>query len=282
MVVHGDKRKGKHDKDSDADAKRVALQSNLTAMGGARSSLATLLHTLYENGMLNDGAIDSDSRSSMRRELQDSMERHSKADTPYGKVVQLMEMNLPELQHWEYCHPMALLYHLSTISDHFAEVMNKSKSDDRAMRIVIYVDECEPGNPLRPEKSRMLQCVYWAFVDWPAWLLRRSGAWPVFGFMRSIHADMLPGGESDLMRRVLLTFWPPEGHSFSKGIVINHKDKCEIIRADFAGFLADDAAHTAIGCKMGASGTHITQPFRTSQWYNQSFNGMGANCTNMA
>jgi len=152
---------------------------------------------------------------------------------------------------------MALLYHLSCISEHFAEIMCKCMSAaPDAMKIVIYVDECEPGNPLRPEKSRMLQCVYWAFVDWPAWLLKRSGAWPVFGFLRSTCTDMLPGGESELMCKVLQTFWPLTGHSFAKGIVVNRGRDCQMIRAEFAGFLADDAAHTAIGCKMGASGTH--------------------------
>ena len=41
-------------------------------------------------------------------------------------------------------------------------------------KIVLYIDEVCPGNPLRPEKSRTTQAVYWAMADLPT--IKHTGA----------------------------------------------------------------------------------------------------------
>ena len=126
------------------------------------------------------------------------------------------------------------------------------------LRIVICIDECQPGNPLRPEKSRMLQCIYWAIADWPQWLLHRTAAWPVFGLLRSTECEQMPDAGSQLMRLVLSTFFPREGQSFLRGLMVNDGvGNPYMFKAIFGGFLADDKAHTHIGDLKGASGGAI-------------------------
>jgi len=127
---------------------------------------------------------------------------------------------------------------------------------DRPLRVVIYIDEINPGSPLRPEKSRTLQAVYWCFADWPEWLLSRTAAWPTFGTLRSTVVESLPGGVSEFMKLILNVFWPPEGQSMTTGFTIVKANGERLVRCGaFNGFLCDEKAHNqVVGCK-GASGT---------------------------
>jgi len=152
---------------------------------------------------------------------------------------------------------MALIYYLSTISTWFADIMTTSNIAGKPMRIIIYIDEICPGNPLRPDKSRTLQAIYWAFADWPQWLLQRTAAWPCFGTMRSKLAKLLPGGEAGLLKMVLDTFWPATGQSFHSGVTVVCKSVSLVITATFGGFLADEKAHNQITGSKGASGNHM-------------------------
>ena len=56
------------------------------------------------------------------------------------------------------------------------------------------------------------------------------------------------------MRRILLLFFGPDGDSFTRGVTFVHNDSRIMIKGVFAGFLADDKAHTEIACLKGASG----------------------------
>ena len=122
------------------------------------------------------------------------------------------------------------------------------------MRIVLYIDEICPGNPLRPEKSRTLQAIYWAIIEWPAWMLQRTAAWPVFGTLRSTIVEKLPGGVAYLMSRVLQVFFSAAGHSMEHGVTIVNGTNNLLMTARFGGFLADEKAHNQIGDSKGASG----------------------------
>ena len=101
---------------------------------------------------------------------------------------------------------MALIYYLAQLSHTFASMMFESHVPGVPTKLVIYIDEICPGNPLRPDKARTLQAIYWCFADWPQWVLQRTAAWPTFGVLRSSLAQKLPGGVAQLMKMVLLTF----------------------------------------------------------------------------
>ena len=83
---------------------------------------------------------------------------------------------------------------MSSLSAAFGEMMRSVCVDGRPVRIVIYADGLIPGNPFRPEASRKLQCVYWAIVDWPQYVLQRSFAWPVFSLVKQSVVNTISGG----------------------------------------------------------------------------------------
>ena len=123
------------------------------------------------------------------------------------------------------------------------------------LRLILYIDEVNPGNPLRPDKGRGTQAIYWCFADWPQWALQRSSVWLLFGVVRTTLVEELPAGESQLMKAVMNVFFSKTGHSFTNGCLIHHGQDSVLVRAVFKGFLADEKAHKEIWASKGASGT---------------------------
>ena len=235
-------------------SKRQAVDKTIVQHGTTKSGLAKILTSLHVAGMLND--VDKNmSLATMRRRIQQSTEAHSKANTPYGTVVQTMDLGVEPLRAWEYINPFALLWHLCTISAPFRGLMSACCGvHNSVLRVVTYIDEVCPGNPLRPEKSRTIQCLYWVFVEWPQWLLQRTNAWFCFGFMRTTLAEEINGGVSALMGRVLEILFVGPVHSFTDGIVVALNAGHTVIRATFCGILADEKAHKETFNVKGASG----------------------------
>jgi hypothetical protein len=149
---------------------------------------------------------------------------------------------------------MALISYLCRISAAFASVVFDTIVPGVPLTLVIYLDEICPGNPLRPDKARTLQAVYWTIVEFPQHVLQRTACWMTFGTLRTSIVNKLPGGISSVAGRILKTFFPEDGDSFSQGITLHHGDKCRIVRVDFGGFLADDKALNEIADSKGASG----------------------------
>ena len=123
------------------------------------------------------------------------------------------------------------------------------------LRLILYIDEINPGNPLRPDKARTTQAIYDCFADWPQWALQRSSVWLLFGVIRTSLVLKLPAGISQLMRYIMNVFFSKDGQSFTRGCLINYKGESVLVRAAFTGFLADEKAHKEIWECKGASGT---------------------------
>ncbi len=123
-----------------------------------RTGLADTLSTLHKKGLLSDDVLQGCDAASFRRKIKIGMELHSGAETPCGMVVQTIDLGIPELSKWEFCHPLAILHYLSAISIALGELMYKLR--DMTLRIVLYIDACDPANPLRADRTRRIECIY--------------------------------------------------------------------------------------------------------------------------
>ena len=230
------------------DAKRLP---KLQACGRhTKSSTIDMLMQLQKAGALEG----NDSERQLRRKMQVATEAHSKSKTPYGAVVQQVYLGLPDMAYWEVCHPFAWLYYMTSISASFAALMMQCVDGARPLRLVIYADELNPGNPFRPERSRTLMCIYWSFVDWPAHILSRTFAWPCFSLLRSSTIKKIDGGMSYLARSILRIFFPLEGPSLERGIFIQSPHGAYMVKAIFAGWLCDLLGHKEVTEWKGTSG----------------------------
>lgn len=182
---------------------RVDLNTQKALLSTSKQTKTALMKTLVslsEKGLLNVDVT--------KTEMKKAAEHHANQETPYGKVVQRVEINSPRLKYLDIVHPFAFMYYLTTISVAFAKLMyDCCKDNPHPLRLVVYADEMTPGNPFRPEKTRTLQCVYWSFVDWPAHVLCRTFAWPVLCLIRTPIVESLDGGMSYICRMILRVFF---------------------------------------------------------------------------
>ena len=77
-----------------------------------KTSLADTLTLLQKQGRLTEGAT--------KRQLQHASEFHAKQNTPYGQVVQKLEVNLKGMKYLDFVNPLALLHYLTVISEPFS------------------------------------------------------------------------------------------------------------------------------------------------------------------
>ena len=223
---------------------------------GTKTGLMNTLMTLKRSGLLTGGIVRGGRK--VRRDLALAQQEHCAAETPYGRVVQTMELPSDPPVKWSFAHPLALLYHLSVLNAAFGDLMATAMRPGRPLTLILYMDEITPGNPLRPEKSRTLQAIYWAFLEWPQYILQRVAAWPCFGVLRSTIAESLDGKMSEFMKIVLHVFFPAEGPSLHRGLSIRiGPERTVIVTGKFGGFLADEKAHKEVSCTMGASGIKV-------------------------
>ena len=184
-------------------AKRLELLQSLQSVGKqTKTSTVKMLQVLQMRGAL---AGDVSERQ-LRSDMQAAVESVGKTMTPYGPVIQQVRLDAPGLRDWEICHPFAFLWYLTHHSAAFQEVMRISTLDGRKLRLVIYMDGLVPGNPFRPDKGRSIMCIYWCFVDWPAFMLTRTFAWPCLSILRESIMHSIPGGASYLARLSLRIF----------------------------------------------------------------------------
>jgi hypothetical protein len=140
-----------------------------------------------------------------------------------------------------YINPFALLWHLCSTNNALYDMITRFASTGlKTLRIVIYIDEINCGNPLAPEPAKLLEAIYWTFLDLPEWFIRRKDSWFCFTLLKSKIVHDLLGDVSELMVFVLNCFFPEFGDSFQRGITLVNGSRSRVVMAEFAGFLADE------------------------------------------
>ena len=226
----------------DSSTRRELRAELLAASRATKTSVASILMTLQERGILNDPELG---KSNERHRLREAVEYHAKAMTPYGSVVQKIEVPLinGKSMTWEIIHPFAFLYYLTSVCQGFAIMMNSCLQQARGkFTLVMYGDEITPGNPMRVDKGRQLPCFYYTFIQWPTWLLHRKDGWMAFGSIRTRFMKQILGGHSALMKLILKIMFVDGGANFTNGFFVLHKGVERVCTAGFGGILSDEKA----------------------------------------
>ena len=195
-MVAGEKRK--HTVDDD---QRIATLSRVNA---SRRSLSHVLSLVRDQGL-----PESVSRSKFQRA------RHAVAETttPYGRLLQSMEVTLadgtPDTVYVQ--APLPMLSHLAATSHPFcrllAETYRNHPCEHEAWSIILYNDEVSPTNPLKSGvDNRKVEVYYWSFAQFGP-LLANDSLWFVLTCIRSLLAHKVEDGMSSLVRMLLNTFF---------------------------------------------------------------------------
>ena len=219
---------------------------------GTKTGICKVLETLQRAGLL----CTQDSNRKLRRTLQRASVTHGNAMTPYGTVVQKVDLGIPGVEPWEYCHPLAYLRYINTLNNDFGEVMRSciAGAAGEPLTVILYMDELCPGNPYRPEKARKLQGVYWCIQEWPDWILSRSAMWPVFGVLRSATLEKMRGGIGAFYAKILEMCFLDGSHTMSHGAQLMYKGQPFSVTFKYGGFLADEDCLKKVHNYMGAQG----------------------------
>lgn len=122
---------------------------HLAEVGSSKTSVVNIVQGLHDVGWLTKEAVEANSNRNTKSSLQKATKSHANANTPYGKVIQRMELPFEALKQWEYVHPMALVYYLGTISKAFFDVMKTCSTPGIPMKII--------GLPWKPPATRKVQ-----------------------------------------------------------------------------------------------------------------------------
>ena len=208
---------------------------------------------------------------------------HDNAQTPYGALYKTMELDggdqAPAIR-IDYACPFALLWWLCTLSVHFyrfferylARLSQPSDGQPDPLtrmrgRVALYWDEVVPGNNLRPDKGRAYIAVYWTFIDLPMWFINSAIGWFSLCYVPVRTEENIRGGVPLLNEAFLRVFWPEvEGLNFANGVrliegqappadPLGFQSRSFTFAADFAFFLADEAAFKKLSGAKGASGS---------------------------
>jgi len=246
---------------SDAVSKRRKVQQTnvqqalLVETSCSKSSIARILNTLHDSGVLVEGALRDPRIRSIRGDLTRSAAAVGQAMTPFGPLMNTMTLPTRPAMRWDYISPMALIYKLSQLSTGFCALMLGvigALRPNEPLRIVLFCDECRPGNVLRPDKGRATQHLLWTFANFPEWLLVRDQGWFTFGVVRSAAIASLPGGISNVMKRVVHCF---DDFAATGGAISSNGHV--IFKAKVWGFLGDTKGLKEIFCSKGHSGFRI-------------------------
>lgn len=224
--------------------------------GISYSALSALLNTLAQVGALSSDVATSS--TSIRRHVEEDLG----FETAYGRVLKEIDLPLEDggVFRWAIVCPLALLSWLATFSVAFAEMMLSklgtcTPDASAPWSILLYLDECSPGNLLAIEHRRKAWQVYWGFAELGS-LLNSEHTWFFFGTIRATIAAKVAGGVSCIARAIIRSFFG-ETHSFGVGITIKLKDEVHIVVAKLMSVIGDEAALKHFWSVKGASGTKV-------------------------
>ena len=143
--------------------------------------------------------------------------------------------------------------------DGYASLLQRCFASGQKGRVVLYVDEVVPGNPLRPENRRSFYSFFWLFMDYPDWFRSSDMGWHDFCTVTQEHVKAIPGGVSAIVARILSIFWGEgDNHNMERlGVRVACPRGTIHIKAGFGAFLLDERAEKFICCVKGSSGTKV-------------------------
>ena len=211
-------------------AKRQRVLAKVAAVSKTTdSALARVLASLSEEGILDAEAAGD--CNNLRREISSGIAAHNKADTPYGRVVQTLQVT-PEFA-CPFVNPFAIMWHLCTLSAAFADLV-RCHLTQRCCRVVMYADELRPGNVLRPDRGRQVWGIYWTWLEWPSSVRQQETGRLVACTLRTVELHQV-------IRAILHVFWSCDAFNFqTTGIRCPRPLGPVHLRGTLAGILADE------------------------------------------
>jgi hypothetical protein len=200
---------------------------------------------------------DACSRQSIKR-LRDAQVR---VQTIHGSLMMHKQVELREPTEQfdlHYVNPAAMLVHAASESSCFGKLIKDTCDRHRPcyskpLSLALYSDEVSPGNQLKHDNRRKLQCIYWTVAELGPKALCDEDNWLLLTTVRSAVVRRLPGGMGQLMEMMLNVFFST-GCNFEQGLLINTCHGPCMVYARIATKLGDESALKKAFDVKGATG----------------------------
>ena len=168
--------------------------------------LSHVLKYIRDNGM-----PDTTSRMAQYRAKEEIV---GKETTPYGKVLQCIQMHLKSgvsFEDWA-CAPGPMLYASCKDSSNFRALMRSKLqkypcTPHSPWRLILYFDGISPRDPLaKGTDYRGVDAIYWSFIEFEEHLSNEN-AWFVLSAARVAKVRDLPGGIGESLRLLIKKFF---------------------------------------------------------------------------
>ena len=219
---------------------RAACKAATQRRGLNAGHVVCVVDTLQQHGLLEECV----SKKQLRNDLQKHRVNWS-AETTFALTLPLEN---GENFTWHVATPHSILQHfVSSVPN--MESLFKHCLPGKPLQMILYHDECTPGNILAPDPSRKCCCFYISSLDWMH-ALRSEFAWFPIGILRSSIIRQVPGGLSDIVKR-LLQSWD----AGRQGLPIHFPKKgIQIISLQLSACVMDEAGMRDMWQFKGASG----------------------------
>ena len=215
------------------------------------SALSAILGAIQKDG-LPEGSVS-------RPTLRQARDQLMKDTTPYGTVVQLLELSGKDgvTRAVPIANPFALIYSAVRDCAPFREFMKlkleeQPPSPDAAWSLVLYSDEVTPGNPLSTNNKRKFHAVYFSFLEFGTNALSREESWFTVVTEYSTTINDVCAGLSQLLAGVIKVFFDDGGFNLgTNGILLPVGAGGTRLWARLGGIIQDGAAHKSTWSSRG-------------------------------
>ena len=155
---------------------------------------------------------------------------------------------------WPTALPQRLLPQLFRERPAFRAAMQRSlaarpASINQPWRLVLYLDEITPGNPLRPDNKRKITAFYVSWLELGDFL-RLEEAWLTVGVLRTSVTKDIRGGMSAVVRSLLRALFAGADSLSDSGVMLDDR----IFFSRYHRLLRDEAAGKSVWTVKGAAG----------------------------
>ena len=191
-------------------------------------------------------------------EFQKEVAKISKRETPYGPIACKMELPCEgeEPLVWHFCNPFALLYAICESCPAWSKFIQKCLGG-RSGGLILYTDECTPGNALHPFNQREFTGIYYTIDKLPSWFRARKYGWLAVGYISTPKLKLVRGQLPGMCRHVLRYLYNPNGFSLSVGMLLPATTVLEKrfkLKLNLLCFMQDGKAHKVLSSTKGAGG----------------------------
>jgi hypothetical protein len=196
------------------------------------------------------------------RDVREARDMVAEQITPYGPLIESVRLvtNTAATVALDITNPHAYIFVAAQCAMFSALLISTFDrcpcSAANPWRLIIYADEATPGNAMKLDNLRILQCVHWSILEFGAAALAKEDFWLVATTVGSKLVRSVSGGMSQLMAAVLKNMFASNGHNMHTAgisVVLNDGSTLRLF-IKLSAILCDESALHGIWMCKGAAG----------------------------